>query len=734
MATSSFAQHIPVRIAIQLLVLFSLINPAAPVFASNAVSLRHIGGWGGFPGSVEKVTSRGNSYAVISTGSCLNVFKVNDPANPQLCTEVFTGGIIAKMKCTDSLACIVTDSGFVIFDISSPENPVRKGSCVLVDSNYIYDIAFSGNYVFIAGSRIAIQIIDVSNSGQPVKVSEYSPDGGGGKLAVYSNYVYVLNRWYEKRKSGYDLHIVDVSDINIPVFKDKYRFYYDVDGMTLSGTNLFLSNSVVRALDISNPEKPVEIDSCDTPWRPYEIAISGDYAFVADSDSGLQVISIADPANMSIAGSCNLKEHGLYTAENVSIFDNYAYLWRRIDDLHIVAITNPTKPEWTGMYRFNGSGNHVTVSGKYAYFSDMYNGFQILDVSNPGVPEIIGSLPLSGAIFHIVLTGDTAFMASEDSSVKIIDVSDPSNPGIINTIPLSTTANFVCIQNGLAYTLCSEYDLGAGGYLGAFNIFDVSDLLNPIPLGDYPINYPLLALSVVKEHALISAGALYTLDIHDPQKPVCIDTLTGIQNYYHTSSDDHAFLACGHHGFKILDISDPASTEIVAEYNDLNPLSSMPGYTFVTYDNGIAYTVDTDNGLQIVRVTDPEQPEKLFTTGYRWTNSAAVSGNHLYLLRQGNGMQIYEVKGLQTPIITNKGKSTLHNPINVCYNNGYFFLNNLEGPAKVSLYDCAGKMVSSLKAGLQKQTLRLPEIAAGVYIIRVHTRNDIITGRVLVTK
>ena len=54
-----------------------------------------------------------------------------------------------------------------------------------------------------------------------------------------------------------------------------------------------------------HPSSPHLIGSCDTPGDAYGVAISGTCAYVADGDSGLQVIDISTPSSPHLIGSCD---------------------------------------------------------------------------------------------------------------------------------------------------------------------------------------------------------------------------------------------------------------------------------------------------------------------------------------------------------------------------------------------------------------------------------------------
>ena len=75
-------------------------------------------------------------------------------------------------------------------------------------------------------------------------------------------------------------------------------------------------------IGISDPTNPVPAGSCDTPGNALGVAVAGDYAYVADYASGLQVIDISDPTNPVAAGSCDTPG----TAYDVAIAGDYAYV------------------------------------------------------------------------------------------------------------------------------------------------------------------------------------------------------------------------------------------------------------------------------------------------------------------------------------------------------------------------------------------------------------------------
>ena len=52
----------------------------------------------------------------------------------------------------------------------------------------------------------------------------------------------------------------------------------------------------LQVVNIANPAAPAAVGFYDTPGDAYDVAVAGDYAYVADGTAGLRVVNIANPA------------------------------------------------------------------------------------------------------------------------------------------------------------------------------------------------------------------------------------------------------------------------------------------------------------------------------------------------------------------------------------------------------------------------------------------------------
>ncbi len=106
--------------------------------------------------------------------------------------------------------------------------------------------------------------------------------------------------------------------------------------------------------------------------------VVGNYAYVADWDSGLQIIDISNPVAPTLKG-----KYDTSLSYGVQVVGNYAYVADGGLGLQIIDISNPAAPTLKGNYNTSGYARGVQVVGNYAYVANDTSGLQIIDISNP---------------------------------------------------------------------------------------------------------------------------------------------------------------------------------------------------------------------------------------------------------------------------------------------------------------------------------------------------------------
>lgn len=277
--------------------------------------------------------------------------------------------------------------------------------------------------------------------------------------------------------------------------------------------------------DVTTPASPTLLGKVATGDTANDIAIKGNYAYIASSDNAgeLTVVDISTPTAPTVATKFDLTADNSGNANTDALAvlvdqGNYLYLTRVNSsgkEFYVFNITNPTAPTLSGSIDLNGDIKEIGKIGNYVYgaSSDNTQEFQVIDVTTPSSPSLVASLNLNeGATqpdaLSIATGNNTVYLGRDGSAAPefyIIDVTNPLSPSIKNTLDIGThilqsidfdpTTNFVFFANTAP---------GAEDY----QVIDVSDPLNPTLLSNLNLNgtpYKLV-YSAAKDNIMIASG------------------------------------------------------------------------------------------------------------------------------------------------------------------------------------------------------------------------------------
>ena len=96
------------------------------------------------------------------------------------------------------------------------------------------------------------------------------------------------------------------------------------------------------------------------------MAVKGDYAYIGIGPR-LAILNIADPSLPTLAG-----QTGVFPGivNDVAVAGNYAYVADGSAGLRIIDVSLPSAPAEVGFYDTPGAAYDVAVAGNYAYVAD----------------------------------------------------------------------------------------------------------------------------------------------------------------------------------------------------------------------------------------------------------------------------------------------------------------------------------------------------------------------------
>ena len=253
------------------------------------------------------------------------------------------------------------------------------------------------------------------------------------------------------------------------------------------------NQSGLQVINVIDPTNPVISGTYDTPGNAWGIFIQGDYAYVADQASGLQIIDISNPSNPIYAGSYDT----LDDAYGVFLQDNYAYVASAYSGLQIINIANPANPVFVGRYYTAGFARNVFVMGNYAYVPDYSSGLLVVNISNPANPLYSGIYHTTDIPQDIFVLGDYAYLAVRQSGIDIINVSNPTNPFNVARYYMLGWAFGVYVIDNYAYV---------AAYTGGLQVIDITQPTNPIYAGSYNTSGSAHGVHVFGDYIYVSCG------------------------------------------------------------------------------------------------------------------------------------------------------------------------------------------------------------------------------------
>ncbi|HNT56575.1 MAG TPA: hypothetical protein PKL99_01740 [Syntrophales bacterium] len=355
---------------------------------------------------------------------------------------------------------------------------------------------------------------------------------------------------------------------------------------------LVIGLTVVPAAD-GAPVVLSETGFFNTPGTSEAVAVSGNYAYVADGYLGLRIIDVSDPAAPSETGFYNTPGYSY----DVAVSGNYAYVADGSKGLRIIDVTNRASPTERGYYVTPGStsARGVVLSGSRAYVAFSNGGLQIINVGSPGSPYLEGSLETTelNSAYDVALSSLYAFVANQSKGLNMINISNPSSPIQIGNFNTSGQVNAVALYNKFACV--ADHSKG-------LRVIDVSNPSVPVETGFYDpaISKYYYDVAVLGYYAFIASdgsgsNGLRVIDLSDPASPE-------EAAYCDTTGDPrgvalhgkYAYLAASSSGLRIIDIA-PLLT---------NYVYYVPYYSgFADYWTGLGIRNESTDESALVCVT-----------------------------------------------------------------------------------------------------------------------------------
>lgn len=428
----------------------------------------------------------------VAAGSKVYIVSAENPLNLEL-ISTFTGSLKAlRVAIPDNQEMIyIVDHqvGLKGIDITDLENPEYVSSFVLPDLSV--DLEIRGDLAFTANQTGGVSVINISDPSN-IFLEGYI-NTIGNAISILPTDDFLLMGFM-----GIGVKIIDLNRLSKRPDKGSYKRGFNVVDLSLSGDNVYLIDSYrgLTVIDKSNPEVLEEVETIDlyepgaltvigekaylfegsfsqelaiidlsdvsapiiykkdlnasAGFRPREMVVYGDYAYVISTESKITVLNIGDPNNVIVEPSIPLPGDGY----GISLFDNSLAVVCAEFGLQLFELSDPKTPKLTGAYEFPFIYyTEVALSMNIAVVGDRYSSeVLIIDISNAADLTILGSITLSSSPLDIKVIGEAAYV-SGGSSLNIIDIENRNAPKLTGRMKFSMDTIAVEVEDRMAYVL-----------------------------------------------------------------------------------------------------------------------------------------------------------------------------------------------------------------------------------------------------------------------------------------
>ena len=654
-----------------------------------------------------------DTFLYLGSGSGVRILSISDSVHPRMLGQINARGLVSQVVVQDSLLFVACGSwGAQIYSVSDPANPRELGSMDAV----IGDLAVKDSLCYAVGGD-SLRVYSVANPSQPAHIGAVRDSGG--LVLVANGYAFSAGRWV--------MNIYNVTDPAHPAWANSRGG--PAYAMFVKRSLLFCSSvqpDNMTVLNISDPLNITQVSKVDG-YGGDGLYVDDSYAYLSCDyeHSGLFVIDVSDSSRPALRDSIN--PEGVPEWESyVPWAGSYGYLADDFGglltiDLHDV---DSISVAWSG-YKASQTVD-VAVDGWRAYIANQYSGLHVIDVTDPTRPVSLGLFDTIGTkvTAAVAARGSYAFASISGMArrryLSTLDVHDPSNPNIV--------AQESCFNPPKDLVLKDTFVYAAEG--SRFQVFNVARPREPVRVGSCALSGDVWDLDVEDTMAYVTSSVLTMVSIARPDSPRVVatwNTMVGVD------VEDTIAYTCGSGAVWAVSVARPAQPYV------LDTVRIAGWVSDVVVSESLAFA-----GGQVLYLIDKRDPRNLRVVG-QWTpphefRRLLWTPAYLYAACYEAGVCILETVpvGLEEPPEKGEAKASVRLSPSVTTGPVTIMAGRGRGWLSVCLYDGAGTRVGESeirgRSGTQVVRLDLSRYPDGVYFVCLRSSDRNFTAKVVKAK
>jgi len=263
--------------------------------------------------------------------------------------------------------------------------------------------------------------------------------------------------------------------------------------------------------------------------------------------------------------------------DGIDIKGNYAYtvgyyreegIWKGL--VMATDITDPSNLQEKGILELKDRPRAIDVVGDYAYvvtYQTYDNTFLVVDVSDPDKLEIVGKTMNFGYLEDVEVKDTLAFTIDRatSKSLYMINIKDPNDPQVINSMHMTNPWD-LSVEGNFVYVVYRYH----AGYLAKVDINSWQKETRSIDLLPSAVETDENYIYIIGETAFLQRRILKILDRFTLQgvSSLILPSYGSIYAPINLSKKDTLlYIAAYENGVHIVNVSDPENPELVSSYH-----------------------------------------------------------------------------------------------------------------------------------------------------------------------
>ncbi len=360
------------------------------------------------------IAVEGNMAYVSDYSGGIKMLNISDPSTPTMAASCTTPGSIESTAVKDDYAYSADyNSGIYTINIAAPAGlSVKK---TITFSEAADDVQVQGDYAYVADRWDGLKIVNIKDIDYAEVVGSYNTDGNARTVTVFGDFAYIGD-------GGNGLQIIDITSAADPHPAGGCDTPGDAHGVSLKGDYAFLCDGTkgVQIIDISDPAEAEIVSWYEISGQCYSIDIQGEYAYIT-AISNFAVLDISDPLRPELESLTPFSDpNWVY---DVAVKGDYAFLASYGGGITILDISVPSSPvEIPNSLTFSDSVFGVSVHGDYLYVCAGTEGLKIINIEDPESPVHSASIDTDGYAVSVDVEGRFAYLAEGVVDMPVIEL------------------------------------------------------------------------------------------------------------------------------------------------------------------------------------------------------------------------------------------------------------------------------------------------------------------------